>query len=267
MQHMTPVGILCRDTSRALDGLGTRVRRFGEWRDDGAIDVELVGDETALIGALLARDDLPCASTAPPAGRESELGDLVDVLSSERIGDVAAHLDPGAVIHELTVARYDEKDDSLARLLTFAQAVPTFADFPEIVVSIAWEMVMNAMIDAPAVARGQSTGAAGAAVGLSYGTDGKRFAIAIADPYGSLRRRSVLESLERCARAGPDQVREGPGGAGIGLYLLLNYASRLHFLVTPGIETRVVAVTRVAKRFSEFSTGSKAVHFARGTPP
>ncbi len=295
MTQPATVGIICLDDSmdaalEALRAAGTATRRFADWsafdrEPEGAVQllvfprealadqavpaftrrlalglksVCLAEDDDALIGALRASAFLPCISVNPSRSKHSELASLVLALLSPNIESVASHLAPNATIEAETVPSYDEKEVFFQRLLAFAGAPPSFPDFPEIIVSIAWEMLMNAMIDAPAAAGGVAPGP----VHLEYGHDGKRFALAISDPYGSLRRERIVESLERCHRRGEDQIREGSGGAGIGLYLLLRYSSRLHFVVRPGVSTHVVVVTQLTRRFAEFVTAGKVIHCA-----
>lgn len=121
------------------------------------------------------------------------------------------------------------------------------------------ELLMNALYDAPvdvmdgelrqrylhvpAAERVGCAAAPGEGAILRCGGDGRRFAVVVRDPFGSLRRRTVLSYLHRCARAEAerrDPMEHRPGGAGVGLYLIARDATELIFRLRAGQMTEVV---------------------------
>jgi hypothetical protein len=121
------------------------------------------------------------------------------------------------------------------------------------------ELLMNALYDAPvdvvdgerrprylhmpAAERVGRAAAPGEGALLRCGGDGRRFVVVVRDPFGSLRRRTVLSYLHRCARAEAERsnpVEHRPGGAGVGLYLIARCATELIFRLRAGQMTEVV---------------------------
>lgn len=74
---------------------------------------------------------------------------------------------------------------------------------------------------------------------LSFGTDGLRFAVAMRDPFGALRPEVVRAHLARGVRRGADQIDQKAGGAGLGLYLLLDHLHALSVEIHPGRRTEI----------------------------
>jgi hypothetical protein len=67
--------------------------------------------------------------------------------------------------------------------------------------------------------------------------------VAVRDPFGSLRRETVLDYLSRCAQAQAE--RQSPlsarsSGAGVGLFLIACAATELCFRLRQGRRTEVV---------------------------
>jgi hypothetical protein len=141
--------------------------------------------------------------------------------------------------------------DPKAAALDAASKVLAGAGVPvrtvEDVLLVADELVANAILDAPAAARrapGDSSAAGGdvrpAVLDLAW--DGGRAGVAVTDSFGSLEPSAALESLRRAFRRGPDQIRRGPGGAGLGIYTAYLASSLLAFTVAPGRKTEALAL-------------------------
>src|SRR5204863_5853976 len=101
------------------------------------------------------------------------------------------------------------------------------------------EMLMNALYDAPVDARGEHIFAGIPAsarvkqrtehsVSVQYACDGRRFAVAVCDAFGTLDRQIVLRHLHKGLHA-EQQVDRKIGGAGLGLYLIATSATAVHF--------------------------------------
>jgi hypothetical protein len=192
-----------------------------------------------------------------------ELICLVNRLLTRQDDDLDVYLLKHSSRNEETLKSYADKNGCLDRLHAFLAKLSSFPDFPEVVVSVVWEMLMNAFIDAPKLYKKSSNNVSipRPSVRVRYGANTDLFAISVEDNYGTLTRRKVVDTLERCHKQGPDQIKSGPEGAGIGLYLMFIHASQLHFNVHPGKMTQVILVTRVSKRYREFSRGGKSFNF------
>lgn len=247
-----------------FDGAATGSQDLAEvelrLRDKATSAVCVVADDGEAISALTSHAFLNCVVSRSGGFHPGDLAPLVANLVAGRAAGIEAYLGPGSAAFAEVLTDYSQKDACLERLLAYVSTLPSFVDFPQIAVSVVWEMLMNALIDAPsqAVAAGKSKAAG---VQLRYGSDGRHLAVSVQDHYGSLTRAKVVENLQRSHRQGPDQIRSGVGGAGIGLYLMFNHACQLHFSVQPGVSTRVVLVMRVSKRYGEFTEGGRAFNF------
>ncbi|HVK78391.1 MAG TPA: hypothetical protein VM734_34065 [Kofleriaceae bacterium] len=130
---------------------------------------------------------------------------------------------------------------------------------------VADEMITNALFNAPTDASGGHPSAAlprtadparGPAIEVELRCDGQRLGIATIDRYGSLEPEVVLTSLRRCfERAEP---RQGPGGAGLGLYLLLGSVSHVVFNVARGRRTEVIGLMDVSKGYRQLIEAGKS---------
>jgi hypothetical protein len=76
-------------------------------------------------------------------------------------------------------------------------------------------------------------------VTVQYACDGKQFAVAVRDAFGTLARATVLGHLHKCLHA-EQPIDRKAGGAGLGLYLMVNAATAVTFHVMPGIATEVI---------------------------
>ena len=100
---------------------------------------------------------------------------------------------------------------------------------------------------------------------LSFATDGHILAVGCRDAWGTLDQGAVLRGLRRCAARGEDQVRlQGDqGGAGIGLYMVYEYADHMVINLRPGVATEIIAIVELGlKQRDRRSTGRSLNVFA-----
>lgn len=162
------------------------------------------------------------------------------------------------------LTHYDQKHSILKNIELFAAKMNGFAGLPGTAVTIASELIMNAAFDAPVDAK---TGEAKYAnlsrqsnlvlteqeyIEVNYGVSGDSLVLSARDHFGSLTRKKIVDNLYRCDQKGPDQVRQTTGGAGVGLYLLLNVSSQLDIYIEPQKSTEVVALINISKRQKEY---------------
>ena len=102
------------------------------------------------------------------------------------------------------------------------------------------EMLMNAIYDAPA-------GEPARDAIVRSACDGVRFTVAVRDAFGTLSRDTVLRYLHKCLHSA-DPIDHKQGGAGLGLYMMVNSASEVYFEVRPGVSTEVACVFEVAAK-------------------
>lgn len=154
------------------------------------------------------------------------------------------------------VLSYRQKDEAVFELAAWAQGLGLSHRQVAAFEQAADELLLNALFDAPVNAEGTPRyltytpqqrllimAEPHDAAWLSYAADEQRVVVAVHDPFGRLRRPTVLDYFRRCALA--QEARQSPlerkaGGAGVGLYLVLSSASELLFRLCPGRSTEVV---------------------------
>lgn len=136
--------------------------------------------------------------------------------------------------------------------------------------TVADELVTNAVFNAPrdsagrALHRGRNRRESVAlgpdeAVKIKYGCDGRLFGISVTDRFGSFTAEQLRTRLQRC-RNGAPPLRQGSGGAGIGLFSVLNSCSQLVINVAPGELTEMIALVEIDRRMSALRAGGHSLH-------
>ena len=158
----------------------------------------------------------------------------------------------GVRIYSSLVGDYNEKSMAIASVADFAQAMGVRRKYREQIDQCIDEMLMNALYDAPTDGDGKPLFAevpvrervllkSNEKAVLQYACDGDRFAVSVRDSFGSLKKSTVLAYLDKCLHAsGADQIDRKAGGAGLGLYLIANAATEIHFHIFEGSATEVV---------------------------
>lgn len=183
-----------------------------------------------------------------------------------------SYLDEGTSTTKMRIADYGKKQEYINRIREFASGVPNgFGDLPNIVATMAWELMMNGIFNAPRLNgkpkyKDMSRSSAlvvepGEEVELEFGFDERVLALAARDTFGTLTRETIVENLVRASTTDHAQVMRSTPGAGVGLYVLFTSASQLDFQVAPGRCTEVTAVIYLSKRYRDFARGGHSINF------
>lgn len=160
----------------------------------------------------------------------------------------------GTLVHSQLVGDYQEKSLCISQIGEFAEHMGVRRKYREAVEKCLDEMLMNALYDAPVDEGGKQIFSeiptktrislrVEQKVVVQYSCDGHTFAISVRDAFGTLERNTVLRYLYKCLHAPPDQqIDNKQGGAGLGLYLMVNSATTVFFNVLPGVATEAVCV-------------------------
>jgi hypothetical protein len=158
----------------------------------------------------------------------------------------------GTHIHSQMVGDYPDKTKCISQIGEFAEVMSVRRKYRESIDQCMDEMLMNALYDAPVDEQGRpifvdiptktriQLKVEQRAV-VQYACDGKRFAISVRDAFGTLERATVLQYLYKCLHS-EQQIDRKAGGAGLGLYLMVNAASAVYFNVLPKVATEVVCI-------------------------
>jgi hypothetical protein len=158
----------------------------------------------------------------------------------------------GTLVHNQLVGDYQEKSLAISQISEFAELMGVRRKYRESIEQCVDEMLMNALYDAPVDENGQPLFSeiptktrislrVEQKVVVQYACDGKRFAVSVRDAFGTLERATVLRYLHKCLHA-EQQIDRKVGGAGLGLYLMVNSATIVLFNVLPKVATEVVCV-------------------------
>ena len=158
----------------------------------------------------------------------------------------------GTAIHSQLVGDYQDKSKCISQIGEFAESMGVRRKYREAIDQCMDEMLMNALYDAPVDEQGRPIFAdiptktrialkVEQRAVVQYACDGKRFAVSVRDAFGTLERATVMQYLYKCLHA-EQQIDRKAGGAGLGLYLMVNAASQVYFNVLPRVATEVVCV-------------------------
>jgi hypothetical protein len=201
------------------------------------VDIMLSSDRLA--GMLIA-EDLDTRELSAMATR---------VLNGDIFG-LEKMISWGTMVHSCLVGDYQEKSLCIAQISEFAELMGVRRKYRESIEQCVDEMLMNALYDAPVDEQGKPIFSeiptktrislrVEQKVVVQFACDGHRFAVSVRDAFGTLERSTVLRYLHKCLHA-EQQIDRKVGGAGLGLYLMVNSATTVFFNVLPGIATEAV---------------------------
>jgi hypothetical protein len=161
----------------------------------------------------------------------------------------------GVSVREREVADYEQKRAAILEVADYAREAGARRQVASRIESVADELLMNALYDAPAVRLGvrprigERSRAVLGPLGsekaqIRYGCDGRRFALSVRDNYGELRKDAILDHLQRARaeRGAPRTADDEGGGAGLGLYFVVSAVTSFVCNIRPGHLTEVVCL-------------------------
>jgi len=204
-----------------------------------AVAVALMQAGTRVAGVMAAGADLRRLSAVAARVLDPSGGPVLSGL-------VAA----GTPVHAIDIAEHRAKSACLAQILRLVEQVDASARLRASIEQCVDEMLMNALYDAPIDARGAPLFARISAkertelrseqlVTVRYACDGRQLVVSVRDAFGTLKRDTVLRHLHKGLHAA-EQVDRKVGGAGLGLYLMANSSTMVHFHVVPGVATEAL---------------------------
>lgn len=208
-------------------------------RSNLAAVVDIMSGSERVAGMMVA-DDFDMTLLSAMATR---------VLAGDIFG-LEKHIPWGAQIHSFLVGDYQEKSLCISQISEFCELMSVRRKYRESIEQCLDEMLMNALYDAPVDEQGRPIFSeiptktrislrVEQKVVVQYVCDGKQFAIAVRDSFGTLERSTVLRYLHKCLHS-EQQIDRKVGGAGLGLYLITNSSSGVFFNVLPGVATEAV---------------------------
>lgn len=213
--------------------------------DDGLITLMLEHPVSHLVGDVTDRD----------------LGITSEKLASGDVFGLEKYLAPGARVGERVITTDHERRATKDEVCAWAEAVGARRPVLHRLASVVDELMMNALHDTPA-----PTGGSRAIV--RWASDDASLAISVADGFGALRQRDVIDNVLRArSTRGEPRARvvgedDRARGAGLGLYLVLANVASLVVNVAPGRRTEVVCLFDLAPRTQQgaVTAGVRSLH-------
>lgn len=181
----------------------------------------------------------------------------------------SAYLDWGFRGFQGRVASAAQRDSVVERVEGCIGVLSVPKRVSEMLNELTYELLMNAMFDAPVDREGVPKYAMDrkASVELDeseqptvrFGTDGSRVAVQVSDPFGGLQRKHVFEGLARGLEAG--EMDRSHGGAGLGMAVCHNASVAMFFDVVRDVKTVVTGIFDLDLNLREFRTQAKSLHF------
>lgn len=179
--------------------------------------------------------------------------DIKKILTGNIFG-LDKYLPYGSEIKRIYVSNYAEKSNCIAQVSQYAARMKVRKPIRNAIEQVLDELLMNAIYDAPVDKDGQPLFAnlptelrvnvqldTKKRVRVEFGCTNRYFAISVLDQYGSLRKRTILQYWKKCISE-KNQIDQKPGGAGLGLYLVLNSVTGISINLQPSVATEMVCL-------------------------
>jgi len=164
-----------------------------------------------------------------------------------------------------------DKTPLLETLANYATGLGINKRLVTVAKSVADELIMNAIYNAPVredgsrpyahVARTDAVDLAShETCRLTYACDGRQLVIAMLDRFGSLAVETIREYLQRCFAMGADQIEVKRGGAGMGLYFIVEALNKVIINICPGRGTEVIGVIDISGSYRDYAEKNKSFH-------
>jgi hypothetical protein len=205
----------------------------------------------------------------------SDDGELVVTSGKLVSGDIFGlekYLSWGARVTAREITNYEQKRAALVAVTTSAQEAGARRGTVARVESVVDELLMNAMYDAPAAARGEELRMpsnllerAASTAGLRWASDGRYFAVSVEDSFGALGKTAILDHVQRArAERGRPRAASESGGAGLGLYFVVSSVTRFIANLEPGRRTEVIGLFDLRQGGRDAEACARSLHvFAR----
>ena len=209
-------------------------------RGAGQAVIEMMQRAKSVV-AMIAADSIATA-----------LGVLAARTSSGDVFGLDKLLAPGTSIHEYILRDLNDRADCVTQMLELAARSGLPRRMHTHVEQCLDEMVMNALYAAPVDERGKrvfdhitpqerANLTIDQSIVVQFASDGRQFAIAVRDAFGSLTRDDVLRVLAK-GLSSPVKIDRKVSGSGVGLYLMMTGVAGLHLMTVPNVATEIACV-------------------------
>lgn len=181
----------------------------------------------------------------------------ISKLANRDIFGLEKYMNWGVDVHEELVVGSEDRYRLIEKMETDLAAIGLRRSLLTKCATVAEELLLNAIYDAPHDADGNPKYAHDrtAKVLLApseqalfrYACDGMLVAISVEDPFGRIERDTILDYLEACylGKPMPSDAIEAKGGAGQGIFMVMEIADLAVFNVRPAVRSEVISLFAV----------------------
>ena len=181
----------------------------------------------------------------------------------------------GANIFRYEVTSSTQKDPLLKELSEYAANIGINKRIISAVASVADEILMNAIYNAPIYPNGVRPYARRSrtmpvnlkpdeSCYFSFASDGSQFILSVHDRFGSLTPEKLRSYLARCFAMGKDQIEQKQGGAGMGFYFIMENLNKLIVNISPGRGTEFIGIIDISGSYKDYMEQFKSFHIFVG---
>lgn len=228
--------------------------------------VLLHGEQADLVDHIIANKDSNSFTS-------TQLSAALLKISTSDIFGVEKYLAPGTEILRDTLRANADRETINSRVMKFSESHHLSRQITRHSYGITEEFLMNAVYDAPAAAgipRFQNLESIDSIVlepseygELSFGFDGKVFAISMSDPFGAMKRQTWMSYLHKVLKnnAEEDIFDHKKIGGGIGLYKTLCSSHALICNLSAFKRTEVIALINVEQPLDGVNYMTRSISF------
>lgn len=169
-----------------------------------------------------------------------------------------------------TLKNSEERFEVFDKIYAFSSALGCFSDFPNVVQMVSSELLTNAFYNSSRDLKTDQATHPDRSLSLELANDKlvqfswhlqekKYLNITITDPFGTLTKARLLQALGRASQT-KEAVLDSVGGAGLGLYMLLNASTSIIFFLKRGYFTTVGVQLKLSRRYIEFEREQCSIH-------
>jgi|GEM_PF-4833240 len=190
----------------------------------------------------------------------------------------SAYLEPGTRVISRRIRDYGLKNSLIEELMGQATTLigrTGFVGITDILATVADEMIMNALFDAPRDEHGKEkynqldrkhrlVVEERETATLRLAVDARFVALSIEDPFGALSHQTLSKYLAKCYARGPNQIDQKKGGAGLGLFTIFESAHHFVVNVQPGRRTEMICLIGLSRSFEKYQRAGKSLSYFDG---
>ncbi len=198
----------------------------------------------------------------------------VSKLLNQDLFGLEKYLNWGVEVHQFPIVKSTEREYLIERMEADLSRLGVRKKLLAQCSAVAEELLMNAIYDAPTNPEGKpiyNSLSRTDTIELKpdeqgifrYACDGLLVGISVEDPFGAFSREIILDYLESCYDGDWGKLQKEKGGAGLGLFQIIEMADLIVWNVKPKIKTEVITLFNIDPHASK-SNKATSFHYFSG---